>query len=173
MSEILDETEICSSVCQSKCCRSTPPALTSIDFERIAKVTDKKKWYTKLKIDKKDIFVVSKSEKSDDCIFLSTNGLCIIYENRPLDCKLFPFFLKIKKVDDTNYNLKWLVWYCPLTEAIGIEELKTRSRDLIESKLLQNSEEVYEYQEAMYLSKGYKRKHFLVEERLKIRERDS
>ena len=172
MSEILDETKICSSICGSKCCRSTPPALTSIDFERITKITEKENWYTKLNEEKKNIFVISKNEKSDDCFFLSTDGLCSIYENRPLDCKLFPFFLKIKKIDDLNYNLKWLVWYCPLTEAIGTENLQTRSKSLIESILSHNPEEIFEYQEAMYLSKGYKRKHFLVEERLKIRDSD-
>jgi len=172
MSESLDETEICSKICGSKCCRSTPPALTSIDFERIAKIKEGETWYTKLNQEKKDIFVISKKEKSDDCFFLSVNGLCAIYENRPLDCRLFPLFLKIKKIDDISYNLKWLVWYCSLTEAIGIENLQTRSRSLIESKLSQNPEEIFEYQEAMYLSKGYKRKHFLIEERLKIRESD-
>ncbi len=172
MVENLDETEICSNICGSKCCRSTPPALTTKDFERIEKITEEKNWYTKLSQKNKDTFVISKGEKSNDCIFLSTDGTCKIYENRPLDCRLFPFFLKIKKISDTDYNLKWLVWYCPLTEAIGIENLKTRSRSLIESKLSQNPEEIFEYQEAMYISSGYKRKHFLVEERLKIGESD-
>ena len=48
MAENLDETEICSSICENKCCRSTPPALTSLDFERIKKITEEKNWYSKL-----------------------------------------------------------------------------------------------------------------------------
>ena len=172
MSEGLDETEICSNICESKCCRSTPPALTTIDFERIQENTNTKNWFIKLEYEKKDIIVISKKEKSDDCAFLTKKGLCAIYENRPLDCKLFPLFIKIKKISETEYSLKWLVWYCPLTEATGIEELKTRSYSLIKSKLMQNPEEIFEYQEAMYLSNGYKKKHFLIEERLKIRESD-
>ena len=170
MSEIQDETEICSNICGSKCCRSTPPALTKLDFERIEKNIENKNWYTKLKQEKNDIIIISKKEKSNDCYFLSAEGLCTIYEIRPLDCKLFPLFLKIKKIADTEYNLKWLIWYCPLTEAVGIEDLKTRSSTLIETILLQNPAEIFNYQEAMYISKGYKKKHFLIEERLKIRE---
>lgn len=172
MSENLDETEICSNTCKSKCCRSTPPALTTLDFEKIKKNTEEKNWYTKLNQEKKDVFVIAKKENSNDCFFLSIDGSCTIYEHRPLDCRLFPLFLKIEKISDREYNLKWLVWYCPLTEAVGIEKLKTRSKTLIESKLSQDPDEIFEYQEAMYISKGYKRKHFLIEERLKIRESD-
>jgi Fe-S-cluster containining protein len=168
----LDEKEICSIRCGSRCCKSTPPALTSNDIERIKRATEFNNWYYKIESEFGASYAVAKKEKSDDCIFLTKDSLCLIYENRPFDCKLFPFFIKIKRESETNFVLKWLAWYCPLTETLGLEKLKEKSKHLVELILSNDPEEIFEYQTAMFVSKGYKKKHFIMEERLKIIRRD-
>lgn len=39
------------------------------------------------------------------CPFILGNGLCMIHESKPVDCRLFPF--DIRKIDGTLY---WIVW---------------------------------------------------------------
>ncbi len=163
-----DSLEICSKHCESKCCRSTPPALTKIDFERISEKNKESNWYNTIETNQKKALVVAKQKDSDDCFFLSDDGVCAIYSDRPLDCMLFPLFIKIKQVSRGEYEVKWLVWYCPLTEKKGIESLKKEAKKLLISKLSENPNQIFEYQEAMHISKGYKKKHFFKEERLKI-----
>ena len=168
----LDSLEICSKHCGSKCCRSTPPALTKIDFERISEKNKEDKWYNIIETNQKKAFVVAKQTDSDDCFFLSDEGLCVIYSDRPLDCTLFPLFIKIKQVSEGEYEIKWLVWYCSLTEAVGIEALKKEAKKFLISKLSENPDQIFDYQDVMHISKGYKKKHFFKEERLKILESD-
>ncbi|MCE7741622.1 MAG: YkgJ family cysteine cluster protein [Candidatus Heimdallarchaeota archaeon] len=168
-----DSLEICSKHCGSKCCRSTPPALTKEDIDRIEEKTNIENWYTTIEFNQKTANVVAKKNDTDDCFFLSDNGLCGVYDYRPLDCKLFPLFVQIKKQGEKEYNVRWLVWYCPLTENKGIEVLKVESEKLLISILSENPDQIFDYQEAMYTSRGYKKKHFFKEECLKIQKSDS
>lgn len=168
MSDRSNNMDICSIQCGSRCCKSTPPALTNEDFIRINKIIKNDRWYTIIESRQKNVKIVSKKNGTKDCFFLLDNGLCEIYDFRPLDCKLFPLFLKIKKQNDNEYNVKWLVWYCPLTEKKGIDKLRDDSTKLLKSILSDNSKQIFEYQEAMYISRGYKKKHFFKEECLKI-----
>ncbi|MHA1199491.1 MAG: YkgJ family cysteine cluster protein [Candidatus Heimdallarchaeaceae archaeon] len=169
MKKSFDSLEICSKHCKSKCCRSTPPALTKDDIGRIEDKTNSKEWYTTIEFNQKTASVVAKkSEDSDDCFFLSDEGLCNIYNHRPLDCRLFPLFVKINKQSEKEYIVRWLVWYCPLTENKGIDILKEESEKLMISILSKNPNQIFDYQEAMYVSRGYKKKHFFKEECLKI-----
>ncbi len=167
----MESVEICSMNCKSKCCKSTQPALTSNDFDRINATHQSKHWFYSIKKEENATKVISKKEGQNNCFFLSEEGLCNIYDLRPLDCELFPIFFKIEKIDKNEYSLRWLVWYCPLTEALGIDPLIENARKKIEEILEKDSEQLFEYQDAMYVSQGYKRKHFLYEERLKIRRR--
>ena len=169
MEETLETTIICSEHCGSKCCQSTPPALTMDDFERISKSVKGKEWFNSIESSNKKASVISKKKNSNDCYFLADTNLCQIYENKPLDCRLFPLFIKIKEIEKDEYELKWLVWYCPLTDTKGIEVLKEEARIIIEELLVNNPEQIFEYQNAMYASNGYKKKHALDEEYLKIR----
>ncbi|MCG3215132.1 MAG: YkgJ family cysteine cluster protein [Candidatus Heimdallarchaeota archaeon] len=172
MDKKVSGTEICSIHCGSKCCKSTRPALTSRDIERINNFTDLKNWFIKIGINSDKAYVISKKENSNDCIFLSEKNLCVIYENRPFDCRLFPLFIQIKEENETTFVAKWLVWYCPLTDAKGIEKLRIESKSHVENILSKSMEEIFEYQKAMVLSNGYKKKHFLMEERLKMIKED-
>lgn len=173
MKETISSIDICSKLCKSKCCRSTPPALTKSDRERIKEKTKLKNWYISIEKNQKTAYVVKKKNNSNDCIFLTEDGLCEIYDHRPLDCRFFPLLVKIKKQNKDKYNIKWLVWYCPLTENKGTDILKNESKEFLESILEVDPNQIFEYQEAMYLSRGYKKKHFFNEECLKIQKSDS
>lgn len=151
-----NSTEICIQ-CGSKCCKSTPPALTSQDTRRIREQTPHKNWLHKMK---NGAFVISKKPNSQECIFLADNGLCNIYEFRPLDCKLFPFFVKIQEKNPGTFNIEWRVWFCPLTNKFGLEQLYNNARLIVIQILKDQPETLFEYQKAMYGSGGYKRKHF-------------
>ena len=165
----MEPIEICSKQCKSKCCKSTPPALTNSDFERINKLQENKNWFNNIDQGENTTIVIAKREDSNNCYFLSEEGLCDIYSSRPLDCKLFPLFFKINKINESEYNLRWLVWYCPLTDAKTLDVLKEEAKTKIEIILSENPDQLFEYQNAMYASQGYKKKHFLYEERLKIK----
>ncbi len=165
------DEKICSIVCGSKCCRSTPPALTKEDFNKIQANTEQKRWFRTIN-EKDSIRVVGKKENLIDCYFLSENGLCCIYENRPLDCKLFPLFVKIKHEGEKEYSLRWYVWYCPLTEKKGIEELLQKAETIVHDYLVVKPEIMFDYQNVMCESGGYKKKHFLKEELLTIKSND-
>ncbi len=160
--------KICAEQCGSKCCKSTQPVLSSEDFKRIKSSTDKNDWFEEIEENDEIIRLVRKKRESNDCIFLTNEGKCEIYEYRPLDCILFPIFLKIKEKEPSKYNIKWLVWFCPLSEKIGIDTLKIESKELVKNYLSSNPQYIFEYQTAMYKSGGYKKKHFLEEEDLTI-----
>jgi Fe-S-cluster containining protein len=169
--ENTSDEKICSIVCGSKCCRSTPPALTKEDFNRIQAYTKQESWFRTIN-EKNNFLVVGKKKNLIDCYFLSEKGLCCIYEHRPLDCKLFPLFVKIETEREKEYRLRWYVWYCPLTEKKGIEELLQRAKTIVHDYLLTKHEIIFEYQDVMYESGGYKKKHFLKEELLTIKSND-
>ncbi|MHA1347390.1 MAG: YkgJ family cysteine cluster protein [Candidatus Heimdallarchaeaceae archaeon] len=169
--ENTSDEQICRIICGSKCCRSTPPALTKEDFNRIQTNTEQKGWFRIIN-EKDNTLVVGKKENLIDCYFLSENGLCNIYEHRPLDCKLFPLFVKIKQEGEKEYRLRWYVWYCPLTEKNGTEELLQKAEIIVHGYLIAKPETIFDYQEVMYASGGYKKKHFLKEELLTIKSND-
>ena len=163
-----DSLEICSKQCGSKCCKSTPPALTKEDIKRIEVQVKQEPWKKTIETEQKTTYVVAKKNQGNNCFFLLEDGSCAIYEQRPLDCRLFPLFVKIKKQMENEFKVKWLVWYCPLTESKGTDVLYSEARELLKKSLKKNPEEIFEYQESMYISGGYKRKHFFKEESLKI-----
>lgn len=163
---------ICTEECGSKCCRSTPPALTSEDISRISNAVSNDEWMRVVKKSERKIHVINKKNKTDDCYFMSEQNLCNVYDNRPLDCRLFPIFLKIKEIKEHSYVIKWLVWYCPLTEKMGLNTLLEEAKKIIETYLKRNPQIIFEYQTAMYESGGYKKKHFMKEEIITINKRD-
>jgi len=158
-----ESTKICRDTCKSKCCKSTPPALTSEDLTRISNaLMIKKEEFAKKKT---KWFFVKKRENSSNCYFLSDAGECNIYTSRPLDCQLFPILFKIKKID-SSYVIKWYIWYCPLTDFFTPKYLIEKAKKIIASYLEKDPKILFEYQSAMYETGGYKRKHFLFEEKL-------
>jgi len=53
-------------------------------------------------------YLLKEKKDSTECIFLDTDTkLCSIYENRPFDCRLFPF--DINKIDG---KFMWILYAC-------------------------------------------------------------
>ncbi|MHA1668761.1 MAG: YkgJ family cysteine cluster protein [Candidatus Heimdallarchaeaceae archaeon] len=167
-----EKKRICSQICGSKCCKSTPPVLTSEDLQKIGSVIKNNSWYLTIKKEGKKFFIVSKKDKKDACFFLSDEGLCEIYDNRPLDCKLFPILFKLNKKGDNKFLIKWLVWHCPLSEMSSIENLVEEAKKILISYLSNKPQYLFEYKKAMFASGGYKKKHFLNEELIIVNESD-
>ncbi|MHA1686587.1 MAG: YkgJ family cysteine cluster protein [Candidatus Heimdallarchaeaceae archaeon] len=162
----MNTTDICIR-CGSKCCRSTPPALTKNDIIQIEKQIQGTDWLMEIK---ENEFVVAKKPNSKNCFFLDERGLCLIYEFRPIDCKLFPFFVKIRELTTGNYLIEWRIWFCPLTDHVGLEELYKNARKIVLGILNHNPTILFEYQRVLYSSGGYKRKHFWKKEIITIKE---
>ena len=55
----------------------------------------------------------------DECIYLSPNQKCMIYEDRPTECKLYPYILKW---EDEKVGLK-LHELCPQKENAEIPSI--------------------------------------------------
>jgi Fe-S-cluster containining protein len=162
---------ICAERCESKCCKSTPPGLTSEDISKIDMIVSNNKWKKRIEKTDKIVHVVEKKNESKDCFFITEKNFCSIYENRPLDCKLFPIFLKIQKESSDSFRIKWLMWHCPLTQEIGVETLLEEAKRTLRGYLEEEPHIVFEYQAAMYESGGYKKKHFMREEIITINKR--
>lgn len=169
--EYTSDERICNLECGSKCCKSTPPALTSEDLNRIQTKINHQNWFQFIS-EKSRIRVIGKKENLIDCHFLTEDGLCQIYDYRPLDCELFPLFAKIKQEGEREFRIRWYVWYCPLTEKKGVEELHKKAGYIIHDYLNSKPEIIFEYQKAMLESGAYKKKHFLKEELLTIKSND-
>ena len=80
--------------CQEKsCCRldiAYPLFVTEEEMKRIRKLCP----------DKAEVF-----NKALPCPFLLENGLCMIHQDKPVDCRLFPF--DVIKIDG---KFTWIVW---------------------------------------------------------------
>lgn len=74
----------------ANCCKNYSPRFKTPDVKRIARVLGLKESVfieTYLKVDEEGDFVV----KSSPCPFLGTDNYCRIYEDRPSDCRRFPY----------------------------------------------------------------------------------
>lgn len=169
--DIISDEQICSNICGSKCCKSTPPALTEEDFKRIEAILEENDWYKSIS-QKSKHYVVNKKKNLIDCYFLTESGLCRIYDHRPLDCILFPLVLKIKQLEEKKYQLRWYIWYCPLTERREKNALLQKASKLIKEYLAEKPEVIFNYQETMYESGGYKKKHFFEEELIIVKSKE-
>jgi len=74
----------------ANCCKNYSPRFKTTDIKRIAKVLKMKEGdfiETYLKLDEEGDYVV----KSLPCPFLGADNFCSIYEDRPSDCRRFPY----------------------------------------------------------------------------------
>lgn len=72
------------------CCKSYSPRFKTPDIKRISKLLKLRESVfidTYLKLDEEGDYVT----KSAPCPFLGTDNYCSIYEDRPSDCKRFPY----------------------------------------------------------------------------------
>lgn len=96
----------------ANCCKKYSPRFKNPDIRRIAKVLKMKEGEfieTFLKLDEEGDYVV----KSTPCPFLGDNNHCRIYEDRPSDCRRFPYTdedVLIKRKQLTLKNSE----FCPI-----------------------------------------------------------
>jgi uncharacterized protein len=97
----------------ANCCRNYSPRFKTPDVKRIAKHLRMKESVfieTYLKVDDEGDFVA----KSMPCPFLGADNFCTIYEERPSDCRRFPYTdedIIIKRQALTLKNSS----FCPIT----------------------------------------------------------
>jgi len=54
-------------------------------------------------------------KEDGSCVFLGGNNRCNVYEQRPLECKIYPFLLDFS---EREINLKLDKRYCPSLETL-------------------------------------------------------
>jgi len=104
----------------ARCCKSFSPRFKTPDVKRIAKAMGMRESVfieTYLRVDEEGDFVV----KSSPCPFLGADNHCSVYEDRPSDCRRFPYTdedVLIKRPVLTLKNTE----FCPITYYV-IEKL--------------------------------------------------
>lgn len=97
----------------ANCCKNYSPRFKTTDIKRIAKLLQMKESVfidTYLNVDEEGDFVV----KTKPCPFLGNDNYCSIYEDRPSDCRRFPY-----TDEDVIYKRQQLTLknsgFCPIT----------------------------------------------------------
>lgn len=116
-----DETviEICADHCGAECC-SGDIVVGEVDASRLHEAG-----YEDFRTQSSLMI----TDEEDRCRFLNEENCCTIYEDRPLDCRLFPLGFQI--VDE---NIEIVLADCPLSEHMGstlIQDLADQAIELI------------------------------------------
>lgn len=134
-------------VCCSYFDEINPPCLNKEELEKIKKIIGKDNFYNTL-----DQNLFTLKTNGDNCIFYNDNK-CRIYDNRPTDCKLYPFdIMKIKQkyylilytlhcinneqFQNNNYNIDSLVnsiipWIEDFTDERNFTKIKKKGYKII------------------------------------------
>lgn len=98
---------LCEKCDHKSCCNDyVTPFLTSNEFLDIKNIK-KENFAEEVLINNIKGYALKKKENSEQCIFWNNSEGCTIYQNRPFDCKLFPF--DIYKI---NGQYIWVVYSC-------------------------------------------------------------
>lgn len=109
----------------ARCCKNFSPRFKTPDVKRIAKVMGMRESVfidTYLRVDEEGDFVV----KSSPCPFLGADNYCSVYDDRPSDCRRFPYTdedVLIKRQALTLKNTE----FCPITYYV-VEKLMAAQR---------------------------------------------
>lgn len=107
----------------ARCCKNYSPRFKTPDVKRIARVLGLRESVfidTYLQVDEEGDFVV----KSSPCPFLGADNRCSIYEDRPSDCRRFPYTdedVLLKRPTLTIKNSS----FCPITFFV-LEQLRQK-----------------------------------------------
>ncbi len=101
-----------------KCCKDTEMQLSRRDIKRIEKLGYSRDEFSV----EKDGVRILKNVKGR-CYFLK-NGKCLIYEHRPLGCRLYPIVYDVEKKTATVDD------FCPIAKEIPISKIKRAERIL-------------------------------------------
>lgn len=103
--------------CDNNCCQN--PKLTPVLLPSEEKRF--KKYSRKVETPYRDIFVLKKKENGG-CTFLDNKTKrCKIYNQRPLECRLYPFLLALKK---DKVGIKLDRRFCPRLKALTFDRKK-------------------------------------------------
>lgn len=97
----------------ANCCKNYSPRFKTPDVKRISKLLRMRESVfieTYLRVDEDGDFVV----KSSPCPFLGADNYCSIYEDRPSDCRRFPYTDEDVIIKRTSLTLKNST-FCPIT----------------------------------------------------------
>jgi len=101
--------ELCDSCTSNSCCKGFEGAnLMQTEFEKIKKNTKSSNFTKTVLFNGIPTLVIKKKPDSNECLFWdSEQECCSIYENRPFDCKLFPF-----DIHEINGEYMWVINSC-------------------------------------------------------------
>lgn len=100
----VDATQICVEECGAACCHSGA-------FVRPADKTTLREAGYGHAVDAST--VTTRTDAGGDCMLLDASGRCEAYEDRPLDCRLFPLGFIL---DDESRTVQIVLVGCPLSE---------------------------------------------------------
>ena len=101
--------KLCGSCKHQNCCtNSQEPILFSNDVEKLNSIgKNTPNFLQTISVKGTSVKAIKKKQDSQECIFWDNASGCSIYENRPFDCKAYPFdILKI------NGKYHWIVYSC-------------------------------------------------------------
>jgi Fe-S-cluster containining protein len=130
--------DLCDS-CHAKTCCSDhlPPFVSDDEFKKIEEATGRSDFVTLREINNKIKYIMKTKENTDECVFFNSEKGCTIYQNRPFDCKIFPFDIyKINGiytwiVYSCNPNSDWR-WTEPILESFEKEWLTSKTMNELE-----------------------------------------
>lgn len=102
--------ELCNSCEHISCCTGfDAPFLFKNDIQKLEKTgVSKENFIEEVKVSDFLVKSLKKKEKSTNCIFWDEDTKnCSVYDNRPFDCKMFPF--DIMKIDG---EYRWILFTC-------------------------------------------------------------
>ncbi len=103
----------------SKCCENTEMQLSRHDIKRIEKLGYERDEFS---VEKDGVRILR--NVNGKCFFLR-NGMCVIYDHRPIGCRLYPVVYDVEKKCATVDN------FCPIANEISLREIKKVERALL------------------------------------------
>lgn len=100
---------LCDSCSHQNCCtNSAVPLVFSKDLENLKKINPDYMRHLKIvEIKDKQVYAIKKKPNLTECVFWDATLGCMIYDSRPMDCRLYPF--DILMINDSYY---WIVYTC-------------------------------------------------------------
>ncbi len=135
-------SSLCNSCKKLSCCTDFfPPLLYSTDFSRLKNAGKTESQFIKnIRVNGDIIKTIKKKDNSTTCVFWNEERrLCEIYNDRPFDCRMFPF-----DVVWVNNEYHWIVYSCnPNSDWAWTEEyLKKLESDPQFDEMMRNSKAI-------------------------------
>ena len=105
-----DFKRLCESCSHQSCCTNfAPPIVFPKDIENLKAIAKSGNEFLKeIVIQNKTVKVIKKKTNSKICTFWDEEKMnCSIYNNRPFDCRMFPFDIRL-----INNKYHWIVYSC-------------------------------------------------------------